>query len=409
MTYRFKFGRLENLAHELPVIRSLEDRYRHTYILGTTGTGKTSLMMHMALNDINQGCACIFIDPKGEHTQALYNLIRDKDRVTYFSYDHPSLTINPLRKKGYRLSDLADEFAEILDIVIKQTSPANPPASENMKEILAQAISVISEPDRNIDFLYEFLRYPEVRKNYLKRGASRYWDNFDKFRPGGKEPDEVMTAKRIAVRLNKFVNDDRFRRIVTGENQLDIADIAKNRRVILVDASGMAMDKQVYITSLFSFALKSYCVFQRQTKEHPLMFYLDECWMGINDTFDFLLSFSRSYKIGLTLAHQNIQQFADYRTVKRIVSNCNTKVAFFPAGADDARMMAEIYGLEQEDFRNLEKYQAWVRIGNKNSLVKTYPPPKPEALAVPGGELEPEPARVEPPKVNFLRDCWFSC
>jgi hypothetical protein len=91
------------------------------------------------------------------------------------------------------------------------------------------------------------------------------------------------------------------------------------------------------------------------------------------------------------------------------VSNCNTKVAFFPAGADDARMMAEIYGLEQEDFRNLEKYQAWVRIGNKNSLVKTYPPPKPEALAVPGGELEPEPARVEPPKVNFLRDCWFSC
>ena len=182
-------------------------------------------MLRMALNDISQNCAVIFIDPKGEHARALYNLIPDKDRVTYFSYDHPSLTINPLRKKGYRLFDVVDEFGEILDIVIKQTSPANPPASENMKEILAHAISAIKEPDRNIDFLYEFLRYPEVRKNYLKRGALPAIGIISiRSAAGGKEPDEVMTAKRIAVRLNKFVNDDRFRRIVTGENQLDIAD-----------------------------------------------------------------------------------------------------------------------------------------------------------------------------------------
>jgi type IV secretory pathway TraG/TraD family ATPase VirD4 len=253
------------------------------------------------------------------------------------------------------------------------------------------------------------LRYPDVRKNYLKRGASKYWDNFDKYRPGGREPDEVITAKRIAVRLNKFVNDDRFRRIVTGENQLDIADIAQNRRVIVVDASGMSTDKRVYITSLFSFAMKSYCEFQKQEKEHPLMFYLDECWMGINDSFDYLLSFARSFKIGLTLAHQNISQFADQKTVKRIVSNCNTKVSFFPAGNEEARMLAEIYGLEQEDFRTLDKYQAWVRIGNMNSLIKTYPPPKPESLAVPGEIAQAEPERAEPPAVNFLRDCWFTC
>ena len=41
--YCLKFGRLEDLEHELPAVRRIEDRYQHTYILGTTGTGKTSL------------------------------------------------------------------------------------------------------------------------------------------------------------------------------------------------------------------------------------------------------------------------------------------------------------------------------------------------------------------------------
>lgn len=409
MTYSFKFGRMENLEQDLPVIRSLEDRFRHTYILGGTGTGKTSLMMRMALHDISQGYAVIFIEPKGEHTQALYNLIPDKDRVIYFSYRRPSLVINPLRKPGCRVNDMADEFAEILDIVIKQTSPANPPASENMKEIIIEAIKAIKEPDRNLGFLYDFLRYPEVRQEYLKKhgASSRYWANFDIRRPG-KEADEVATARRISVRLNKFVNDERFRRIVTGENQLDIDDIAKNRRVILVDTSGMAMDKRIYITALFSFAMKSYCEFDKE-KHDPLMFYLDECWMGINDTFQYLLSFARSYRIGVTLAHQYINQFPRFETVKMMLSICNTKVAFFPAGADEARVMAEIYGLEQQDFRNLEKYQAWVRIGNKNTLIKTYPPPQPERHELPSEIPDAAPAKPRAPAVNFLRDCWFTC
>lgn len=409
--YEFRFGRLKDLKHPLARIRDIEFRYRHTYILGGTGTGKTSLMLRMALYDINYGCACIFIDPKGEHARELYNLIPDKSRVTYFSYQNPTLTINPLRKKGYRIDDLADEFAEILDILIKQTSPTNPPASENMKEILTETLSSLKENDRNIDTLYDFLRYEEKRTKYLGRDKSTYWKNFDNPQRG-RQSDEAATAKRIAVRLNKFIKDERFRKIVAGENQLDIADIAKNRKVIIVDTSGMTLDKRVYITSLFSFAVKSYCEFQKQEKYYPLMVYLDECWMGINESFDYLLSFARSFKVSLTLAHQDLHQFPDYKTVKRIASKCTTKVAFFPPGNDEARLMAEIFGLIQEDFRNLEKYEAWVRIGNKNSLVKTFAPPISEPSEIPSQikERTEEYGNAEKEKqgVNFLRDCWFS-
>lgn len=131
--------------------------------------------------------------------------------------------------------------------------------------------------------------------------------------------------------------------------------------------------------------------------------------MGINDSFEYLLSFARSFKVGLTLAHQDIHQFPDYKTVKKITSICNTKVSFLPAGNEEARLMAEIYGLEQADFRDLEEYEAWVRIGNQNSLVKTYPPPKPESVEISTADIVPDMEIMEKQTVNFLRDCWFSC
>lgn len=422
--YKFNFGRQESLDHELPRITDINDRYRHTYIIGSTGSGKTSLMLRMALYDIEQGLACIFIDPKGEHARQLYTLVSDKSRVTYFSYENPSITINPLRKEGYQLNDIIDEFIEIINILIKQTSPTNPDISENMKEVLSEAIQVLKPEDRNIDFLYEFLRYPETRKGYLQGNSSKYWQMVDKKGKKSGATEEAQTAKRLSIRLSKFVQDERLKRVVNGENQLDISKVANNKEVIIVDTSGMSMEKQVYITALFSFAIKSYVTFQKQETYQPLMFYLDECWMGVNESFEYLLKVARSYKVGFTLAHQDIASFPSQKTLKCIMGNCNTKISFFPAGADEARMMAEVYGLTKNELRDLDKYYAWVRILNKNTLVKTFPPPESEVIEKPPKTIihlhKEEEVHKEIPKetekeyipeleCNFLKDCWFSC
>lgn len=417
--YKFDFGRIENLQHELPRIKDINDRFRHTYIVGSTGTGKTSIMLRMALYDIKQGLACIFIDPKGDHARQLYALAPDKSRVTYFSYHNPSLVVNPLRKKGYRLNDLIDEFIEILDILISTTSKSNPLASENMKEVLSEAIKALREEDRNINILYEFLRYPAFRKEYLAKNPSRYWHELDRKEKGGSS-EEAQTAKRLSIRLSKFVQDESLKKVINGDNQLDIAEIAKNGQVVIVDTSGMSMEKRIYVTSLFSFAVKSYVEFQKQEVYSPLMFYLDECWMGVNSSFEYLLKFGRSFKVGFTLAHQEISSFPSIRTLKSIISNCNTKIAMFPAGPEETAMLADVYGISRKEFLELGKHQAWVRILNRNSLVKTYPPPVPEVMATPpviqedfkeADRLQPRAEDVAPSEVpcNFLKDCWFPC
>ena len=62
-----------------------------------------------------------------------------------------------------------------------------------------------------------------------------------------------------------------------------------------------------------------------------------------------------------------------------------------------------------DNFRYLEEYEAWIRIGNQNSLVKTYPPPEPEKIKIQKADTIPEMTTSENAAINFLRDCWFSC
>ena len=83
--YNLDLGNIYDIDHDRAVIEKIETRFQHTYILGTTGAGKTTTMERMALYDINYGCACIFIDPKGKHVKRLYSLVPDKERIIYFS------------------------------------------------------------------------------------------------------------------------------------------------------------------------------------------------------------------------------------------------------------------------------------------------------------------------------------
>jgi type IV secretory pathway VirB4 component len=417
INYQFDFGRLEDLNHELARISSLKDRYRHTFVLGTTGTGKTTVLLRLARYDANKGLGVIFIDPKGDHALQLFRMVKDKSRITYISYNNPIVTINPLRKDGYRLEQLVDEFIEILDILIKRTSPANPPATPAMKEIIRNTVMALKPEDRNVDYIYRFLLNDKEREKYFREDRPEFWVTFDKRDKFGRPTYPYYdTAARIASRLSKFDQDPNLKKIVSGPNTLDIHEIARKGRILIVDVSSMSKEARVYLTSLITFAIKSYVEFQKQDKYYPLMFYLDEAWMGINESFDYLLSFGRSFKTSFNLATQSVHQFESLKEIKLIMGLCNTKVALLAAGDDEAKVLASVYGLPATAFIGLDRYQAWVRIFNRNSLVTTYPLPKIMSNEIPQSSEKELMNRVEGPmnqevgnRVRLLRDCWFSC
>jgi type IV secretory pathway VirB4 component len=410
--YNLSLGFLaSDFRQELPEFWDIKDRFEHTYIVGKTGMGKSSLLEHMASYDIDQNLAVIFIDPKGESCKKLYQLTNDKSRIHYISIENPTV-INPLNKEGYKLDNLIQEFIQILDVLITLTA-SNPESTVLMREIINRAMhSITREQDKNLDYLTKFLLYSDVRwnlKNTLPVNSElrKYWEEFDGIK--GKIPknsQKVDCAQRLASRLLE-ISTGEMKNFVVGKNELDITNIVQNNKVVLVDTSRMNRNSRIYLTNLIVYSILSYCEFSPM-KNKPLLVYVDEFQIVVSDFFSDLLARSRGSKIGFTLSHQNFQQIPK-NILGSIFGNVGTSICF-RSGDEEARRFAPFFNVKTQDLFNLPKYNAWVRIGTNNTLIETYPPKHSENLSV---EITKIPLKQNENPLpfedfNFLDDGWVS-
>lgn len=368
--YKFRFGYQEDLSHELPIIKGLDTRFHHTYIVGKTGAGKSTLLEHLAEYDINQDIATIFIDPKGESVKKLYELTNDKSRIIYISIESPVI-INPINKEGYSLDNLIQEFIQILDVLITLTA-SNPESTVMMRMIIGYAIrSIKKEKDKNIKYLTDLFLLKDERVKLLrelKEGTDehKFWKEFD-FKQNYQMQE---SAKRVAARLSE-ISTGEMKDFVVGRNELDITDIVNNKKVVLVDTSRMNRNSRIYLSNLLVYAVLSYCEFAKK-KENPLMVYVDEFQIVVSSLFSELLARSRSSKVGFTLAHQTFHQIPK-NILSDIFGTVSTQICF-RCGDEEALRFAPIFDTTFKEMYNLDDFQAWLRIKNKNILIKTYPP-----------------------------------
>jgi type IV secretory pathway VirB4 component len=368
--YNLSLGFLNDFNQELPEIYDLKDRFEHTYIVGKTGMGKSSLLERMADYDINKGIATIFIDPKGDSVKKLYELTEDNSRIIYISIKSP-VVINPLNKEDYNIDNLIQEFIQILDVLITLTA-SNPESTVLMKMIIGYAMRAITkEENKNIKYITDLLLYKDVRRalaDSLIKGTDEYnyWFNFD----NKDNWQTAESAKRVAARLSE-ISTGEMKEFVVGKNELDISNIVENNKVVLVDTSRMNRNSRIYLSNLIVYAVLSYCEFANK-KTNPLMVYVDEFQIVVSSLFSELLARSRSSKVGFTLAHQNFQQIPK-NILGSIFGNVGTTICF-RCGDEEAERFAPIFDVKTKDLFNLPKYQAFVRLGTDNILVETYPP-----------------------------------
>jgi len=408
VSYRLSFGSSERFKDELPEITDLKDRYEHTYIVGKTGMGKSSLLEHMASYDIASGLSVIFIDPKGESCKKLHHLTDDKSKIRYISIESP-IIINPLNKEGYKLSNVIQEFIQILDVLITLTA-SNPESTVLMREIITMAMRAINrDQDKNLDYLTKFLMYPDIRKKLLANlnpssNEYLYWKEFDEveYNRFPRNKDKIESAKRVASRLIE-ISTGEMKDFVIGKNELDISRIVENGEIVLVDTSRMNRNSRIYLSNLIVYSVLSYCEFaQKHTK--PLMVYVDEFQIVVSKLFSELLARSRSSKVGFTLAHQNFQQIPR-DILGAVFGNVGTSICF-RCGDEEATRFASIFDVKANELFNLPKYNAFLRIGIDNILIETYPPKLNVIPDIQIHNLNPMNKR-EQLEVNFLGDEWM--
>lgn len=402
--YRLDLGLLVDYSHESPMITDVNERYQHTYIIGKTGMGKSSLLEHMALYDIDFDMATIFIDPKGDSVKRIYQLCKDSSRVKYISIDNP-IVINPLDKAEYRLDNLIQEFIQILDVLITLTA-SNPESTVLMREIITMAMQSIKKTEnKNLNYLTKLLLYPKVRKELLTQldygtDEYQYWSEFDL-----KNNDGVSCAKRVASRLIEISRGE-MRNFVVGKNELDISSLVEQRKVVLVDTSRMNRNSRIYLSNLIVYAVLSYCEFSTK-KELPLMVYVDEFQIVVSSLFSELLARSRSAKVGFTIAHQTFHQIPN-NILSDIFGTVGTQICF-RCGDEEAKRFATLFGVKTQDVFNLPKYQAWARIGIDNMLIETFPPKISEVpqIDLPKAEIQSI-IQFSKQEITMLEDTWIS-
>jgi hypothetical protein len=379
-------GRNHFLGFEQELMISESTRRQHTYIIGQTGTGKTTLMKTMILSDMKAGNGLAVIDPHGELYEDLLALIPEnrKDDVVLFD---PSDTQFPV---GFNLLEVKAEDER--EAVIKEMRAilkryvfeyysitdggyAGPVFFQHIQNNLLLATSDISNPGTIVEATNIFLK-----PGFYKRWLPLKWENhvlhewvrhnlpnidYQAFsRDGG------MYGDYFSGKLTDFTNDPRVS-LIFGQpySTVNIADIIENKKILLINLSkGLLGEASASLLGMilmakFSTAFMERRKFLEEGKNlTPFYLYVDEFQNIATENFSILLSEARKFGLGLILANQFISQVREKNIREAIFGNVGTLISF-RLGIDDARIMESQFlpHFDFQDICNLPNYNAIIR------------------------------------------------
>lgn len=357
----------EHNGIEVPVYIPDTHRLEHTHIIGATGTGKSTLLHSLIVQDIAAGNGIAVLDPHGDLIEHILPYIpehRVKDVVLIDPADaaHP-IAFNILHahtavEKELLASDLVALFRRFA------TS-----WGDQMNSVLANAILAFLESTQGgtlID-LRRFLLEKTFREQFLATVSDEaiiyYWHHEYPLLKSG-------SIGSILTRLDTFLRPKLIRNMVSQRESLDFGSLMDTNKIILVKLSrGLIGDENSYILGACIVAKLEQAALSRQIQalhtRTPFFLYIDEFHHFLTPSLASALSGVRKYALGLILAHQSMEQLAKHDTElgSALIANAGTRICF-RLGERDAKHFAEGFaGFSAHDLTTLSKGEAIVRIG----------------------------------------------
>lgn len=370
------------------------DRLQHMYIIGKSGVGKSTLLENMFVQDIQAGNGCALFDPHGKSAELMLDYIPEH-RINDVIYFNPAdmaypIAFNVMEDTG---PDNRNKVADGLLAAFKKIWPDA--FSARMEYILSMSLLALLEfPDSTLLGVNRMLADKEYRKRIVDKVTDptvrAFWiDEFGKW-------DEKFAREASAAIQNKvgqFSSNPLIRNIVgQPKSSFDFRDVIDSKKIFIANLSKGQVGEQnapllggMLMTKLYLAGMS------RADKNDlelsilpPFYIYVDEFQNFVNDSFANILSESRKYKLGLTMAHQYMDQIPE--AIQFAVSgNVGTTITF-RVGAEDAERLEKKFApvFVQEDFVNLGPYQIYLsllidNLGSRPFSARTLPPiPKPE-------------------------------
>ncbi len=333
------------------------ERSRHTYCIGATGTGKSTLLYNMVMQDIRRGEGVCLIDPHGDLQKKVRESIpanRADDVILLDPCDRErAVGINLLDCNGpYRdmqVNFVINQVLAIIGILYDMKTVGGPMFEQYFRGALQLIMADPESTGTLVDMsaVFEHKQYRDAM--ITKCGPSLLADFWKMAERTGGEAQLANMAPYIVSKLNLFVHNALIRPIIgQTKSTIDFRAIMDDRRILLVNLSRGALGEldmrllgMVVLTKLMCAAMSRLNVAASRRK--PFMLYCDEFQNFTTGATASLLSESRKFGLCLTLANQNLAQLSvavGGENIEHSVLGNVGSMVFFRLGAPDAEKLA---------------------------------------------------------------------
>lgn len=356
------------------------DRRKHFYVIGKTGTGKSTLLANMAINDLRNDEGICVIDPHGDLVETLLDYIpshRINDCI-YFDPADPERTVKINLFEGESVAHRELIASGIVSIFQKLYSYSWGPRLEYI--LRNTLLTLLTSKTSKLSDILDLLTNPKVREKIIENLDDPVLRNFwvHEFE---KMPDRqrVDAVSPILNKVGQFVTSPLIRDVVNAEkSSISIEDIMNGGKILLVNLSQGRLGEDnatllgaMLITKIQLAAMARVNMPEEDRRDFYL--YVDEFQNFATESFNKILSEARKYRLNLTLANQYIAQIPE-EVQKAIFGNCGSMASFI-MGADDAAVFEREFGgkYTKEDLVSLSRHQIINKLSIDNITSTPFP------------------------------------
>ncbi len=356
-----------------------EDRLRHMYVVGQTGSGKSGFISGMMIRDIKMGHGCAFIDPHGSDVEKILQQVppeRVEDVVLFDPGDiERPMGLNMLEFNSDAQKSLAiNEMLNIFDSLYDLKKTGGPMFEQYFRYGI---MLLLSDPESGSTLLEvpKIFADDDYRAYKLSKCANQevidFWEK--QAQKAGGEASLKNITPYVVSKLASFLTNDYVRPIVAQQySSINFREIMDQGKILLVKLSkgkigefNMSLLGMIIVSKLLISALEREDV--PESERSPFYLYIDEFQNFLTDGINQILSEARKYKLSLTLAHQFIGQLTreggDTKIRDSIFGNVGNK-AILRVGVNDAEFLTKEFDgvFDQNDLIQAENFNIFMKM-----------------------------------------------
>ncbi|OIO53908.1 hypothetical protein AUJ46_04085 [Candidatus Peregrinibacteria bacterium CG1_02_54_53] len=357
-----------------------EDRFRHFYIIGQTGTGKSSILQIMARQDFHSGKGVCVIDPHGSLIEDLLPYI-PRERADDVIYFNPADTerpmgLNLLEGKTQEEKDLI--ALDAMNMMVKMFG--NEVFGPRIQDYFRNGCLTLMEDEEEGGAITDLVKlftdeeWQKYKVTKVKNPIVRsFWEK-QMAMTGQREKQEMIPY--FAAKFGQFYTNTLMRNIVgQTKSAFDIADVMNSGKILLANLSkGLVGDINAQLLGMIFVNKMQVAAMRRQRedadKRNDFFLYIDEFQNFVTESIESILSEARKYRLGLILAHQYIDQLEKEDRLSGKVSlkgaifgNIGTMM-FYKIGPQDAEVCAKEMApvFSEQDLVNMDAFKGAMKL-----------------------------------------------